>query len=288
MAELLQRINLNGVSIALIGQNILKILLVLISVKLSVKLLGVIIDKFFHRQAESRFVEDTKKVMTMSALTKSITTYTLYFIGLTMVITIMGIPASSILATAGIGGLAIGFGAQNLVKDVITGFFILFEDHYAVGDYISLEKYSGIVEDIGIRITKVRDFNGDLHIIPNGNISNVTNHSRGDMRVFFDVGIAYEEDIDKAIYVIQKYLDEYRQAEPQLTDGPKVLGVSDLADSSVILKIWAKSKSMEQWRIERELKKGIKETLDKEGIEIPYPKNVIINKQRGMTHASED
>jgi small conductance mechanosensitive channel len=278
MSELLSGINLERLPFMLIGQNILKILAVIVAARLSGRLLGAIVDKFFQRQADSRFGDDNKKVMTMSSLTKSIITYTLYFIGLTMILTILNIPVSSILATAGIGGLAIGFGAQNLVRDIITGFFILFEDHYAVGDYISLDKHSGIVEEIGIRITKIRDFNGDIHVIPNGNISNVTNHSRGNMRIMFDVGIAYEEDIDRAIEVIERYFDEYRQKENELTDGPKVLGVSDLADSSVVLKIWAKTKSMEQWRIERDMKRGIKKVLDREGIEIPYPRMVILNK----------
>ena len=278
MLDFLQKFNVEEGVVIGIGQGILKILLVILAVKLSIRILGALSDKFYQRQAESRFVNDARKVLTMSALTKSIITYTLYFIGLTMIITIMGIPASSLLATAGIGGLAIGFGAQNLVRDVITGFFILFEDQYAVGDYISLDKHSGIVEDIGIRITKIRGFNGDLHIIPNGIVSNVTNHSRGDMRVMFDVRIDYKEDIDKAVKALEEFFGEYRQKEPQLADGPKVLGVSDLSDSSVVLKVWAKAKNMEQWRIERDLKKGVKEALDKEGIEIPYPKRVIINK----------
>jgi small conductance mechanosensitive channel len=278
MLELLSGINTYRIPLVSIGQGILKILLVLVAVKVSGRLLGVLVDKFFTRQAKSRLTGDEKKIKTMSSLTKSIITYTLYFIGLTMVLTIMNIPVSSILATAGIGGLAIGFGAQNLVRDIITGFFILFEDQYAVGDYISLDRHSGIVEEIGIRITRIRDFNGDLHVVPNGSISNVTNHSRGNMRVMFDVGIAYEEDIDRAIEVIENFFDEYRQAESAITDGPKVLGVSDLADSSVVLKVWAKTRSMEQWRVERELKKGIKQILDTEDIEIPYPRRVIINK----------
>lgn len=278
MLELLQSINIGGVSLITIGQNILKILLVILAVRLAIRLLGTFSDKFYKKQAESRFVDDPKKTMTMNALTKSVITYTLYFVGFTTVVTIIGIPVSSILATAGIGGLAIGFGAQSLVRDVITGFFILFEDQYAVGDYISLDKHSGVVEDIGIRITKVRGFNGDLHIVPNGNVSNVTNHSRGDMRVFFNVRVPYEADMDKVIDTIERYFEKYREKEPQLVAGPRVLGVSDLDDFSVVLQIWAKTKSMEQWRVERELKKGIKEALEEGGMEIPYPRNIIIKK----------
>ncbi|MBA1334708.1 MAG: Potassium efflux system KefA protein / Small-conductance mechanosensitive channel [Firmicutes bacterium] len=278
MEKLIERLNLDRISLAFIGQSALKIVAVLIAVHLGNKFLKILIDRFFQKQLNSKLKVDTKKITTMSTLAKSVVTYTLYFIGLTMIIAIIGIPPASILATAGIGGLAIGFGAQNLVRDVITGFFILLEDQYAVGDYITLDRFSGIVEEIGIRITKVRDFNGDLHIIPNGNISNVTNHCRGDMRVMFDVGIAYEEDVDKAIGVIENFFADYRMKEEHLTDGPKVLGVSDLADSSVRLRIWATSKPMEQWRIEREIKKGIKQALDEAGIEIPYQKRVILSK----------
>ncbi len=278
MLEYIQSLSIGKVSLITIGQNVIKILLVVLAVRLSIRILGAFSDKFYKKQAESRFVDDPKKTMTMNALTKSVITYTLYFIGFTTIVTIMGIPVSSLLATAGIGGLAIGFGAQSLVRDVITGFFILFEDQYAVGDYISLDGHSGIVEDIGIRITKIRGFNGDLHILPNGNVSNVTNHSRGDMRVLFDVRIPYEEDIDGVIGTIEEYLVKYGEEEEQLTAGPRVLGVSDLSDFSVNLRIWAKTKSMEQWRIERELKKGIKEVLEKKGIDIPYPRNIILRK----------
>lgn len=278
MGNLIERLNLERISFAFIGQSALKIVAVLIAVHLGNRFLKLLIERFFQKQLTSKLMVDAKKITTMSTLTKSVVTYTLYFIGLTMIIAIVGIPPASILATAGIGGLAVGFGAQNLVRDVITGFFILLEDQYAVGDYITLEKFSGTVEEIGIRITKVRDFNGDLHIIPNGNISNVTNHCRGDMRVMFDVGIAYEEDVDKAIEAIEGFFADYKKKEEHLADGPKVLGVSDLADSSVKLRIWATSKPMEQWRIEREIKKGIKQALDEAGIEIPYQKRVILSR----------
>lgn len=261
-----------------IGQNILKIIAVIIGIRMAIKLAGIIIDKFFNRRLNGKIKLDVKKVNTMSTIIRSAVTYTLYFVGLTMIISIMGISPASIITAAGIGGLAIGFGAQNLVKDVITGFFILLEEQYEVGDYITVDKYSGIVEEIGIRITKLRDFSGDLHIIPNGAISNVTNHSNGDKRIMFNVEISYDEDVDKAIGVMEAYFKKYRDSETKLTQGPKVLGVREIGDSSVKLMVWATSEPMEQWRIERDLKKGIKKAFDEAGIEIPYPKYVVYHK----------
>ncbi len=121
------------------------------------------------------------------------------------------ISTTSLLATAGIGGLAIGFGAQSLVKDIITGFFILLEDQYSVGDYIQTGSYDGVVEELGLRVTKLRAFSGELHIIPNSNIQIVTNKTRGAMRALVKVSIAYEEDIDKAIKVLQQTCDEIKK-----------------------------------------------------------------------------
>lgn len=278
MDRFFDTINLDHRAVLTIGQNALKIIVVIIGVRMTIKLVDIIIDMFFNRRLKDRTKLDVKKVNTMSTIVRSAVTYTLYFVGFTMIISIMGISPASILTAAGIGGLVIGFGAQSLVKDVITGFFILLEEQYEVGDYITLDKYSGIVEEIGIRITKIRDFSGDLHIIPNGNISNVTNHSRGDKRVMFNVEISYDEDVDKAIGVIEAYLKEYGNSETMLTQGPKVLGVREISDSSIKLLVWATTKPMEQWRIERDLKKGIKKALDEAGIEIPYPKYVVYHK----------
>jgi small-conductance mechanosensitive channel len=278
MSEFLGRMNIDPGSALGIGQNILKIIAVIIGIRMAIKLAGIIIDKFFNRRLNGKIKLDVKKVNTMSTIIRSAVTYTLYFVGLTMIISIMGISPASIITAAGIGGLAIGFGAQNLVKDVITGFFILLEEQYEVGDYITVDKYSGIVEEIGIRITKLRDFSGDLHIIPNGAISNVTNHSNGDKRIMFNVEISYDEDVDKAIGVMEAYFKKYRDSETKLTQGPKVLGVREIGDSSVKLMVWATSEPMEQWRIERDLKKGIKKAFDEAGIEIPYPKYVVYHK----------
>lgn len=279
MEWLLDRLKLDQISLLVIGQKILKTVLVIIVVHLAVKFSVVVINKFFEKQVNSKVkMVAPKKVTTMNTVTKSIARYTLYFIGLTTILGVLELPVSSLLATAGIGGLAIGFGAQNLVKDIITGFFILFEDQYSVGDYITIDKYSGIVEEIGLRITQIRDFSGDLHIIPNGHIVNVTNHCRGKMRIMFDVAVAYEADVDKAMEVIQNYLEEFSKEEDSIIQEPRVLGVQELAESSVLLRIWATSEPMEQWRIERELKKGIKKALTKAQIEIPYPKMVVLKK----------
>lgn len=278
MGGIFDRLTIDHISLLVIGQKVLKIALVLIAVRLAVKFSALLIDKLFQKQVDGKTKADAKKVTTMTTLTKSATRYTLYFIGITTILGILNLPVSSLLATAGIGGLAIGFGAQNLVRDIITGFFILFEDQYSVGDYITVNKYSGIVEEIGLRTTKIRDFSGDLHIIPNGNIINVTNHCRGNMRIMFDVDIAYEADVDRAIKVLENYFEEYSKQEPSIVEGPKVLGVQELSAYSVVLRIWATSKPMEQWRISRELKKGIKKALDEAGIEIPYPKSVMINR----------
>jgi len=280
MPWLLDRINFDQVSLMIIGQKMLKIVLIIIAMRLAVKFSVVLINKFYKNQIKSKLKNKApKKITTMSIMTKSVVRYTLYFIGLTTILGVLELPVSSLLATAGIGGLAIGFGAQNLVRDIITGFFILFEDQYSVGDYITVDKYSGIVEEIGLRITQLKDFNGDLHIIPNGSIINVTNHCRGNMRIMFDVGIAYGEDVDKSIGVIEDYLTEYSKIEQSIIDGPRVLGVQELGESSVLLRIWATSEPLEQWRIERELKKGIKKVLDDAGIEIPFPRMVIIKQE---------
>ena len=189
-------------------EKVAKIVIVFIAIRISIKISHILIDKFFRKQQSFKFKMEDKKASTLAIILKSIAKYLLYFIGIVPILEIFGINPSSILATAGIGGLAIGFGAQNLVKDVITGFFILFEDQYAVGDYIKTGEFDGIVEEIGLRVTKIRAFSGELYIIPNGNIQSVTNKCRGAMRAWVNVSIAYEEDIDNAIKVLTSLATE--------------------------------------------------------------------------------
>jgi small conductance mechanosensitive channel len=254
-----------------------KIILILVIAKLVIKVTNTLIDKFIDSKDRFRLKIDENRISTAKGILKSITRYTIYFISLTPILAEIGIDIKGLIAAAGIGGLAIGFGAQNLVRDIITGFFILFEDQFAVGDYIEVDGKSGIVEEMALRITKIRDFSGDLHIIPNGAISKVTNRCRGNMRAKVDMSIAYEENIEKAIDVLNKASDEIKKESDDIIEGPIVLGVTNFGESDVVITIIAKVKPMSQWAVERLMRKQFKEAFDREGIEIPYPKRVIYN-----------
>lgn len=256
-----------------------KIAIIFLLVRIGIKVFNTIIDKSMERRSKLRFGMDDRKANTLAAILKNLGKYVFYFIGLVPTLELFGIKTTSILATAGIGGLAIGFGAQSLVKDVITGFFILFEDQFSVGDYVKVEGYEGIVEEMGLRVTKIRGFSGELYIIPNSNIQIVTNSTKGSMRALVEVSISYEEDIDKALGVLEEISKKMRNTEDSIVEGPTVLGISKLGEYEIGLTVVAKTKPMEQWRIERLLRKEIKEAFDSKNIEIPYPKRVIIEKK---------
>lgn len=225
---------------------------------------------------------DERRIHTLRGLARSVLRYTLYFVGGLMLLDEFGVPTASLLAGAGILGLAVGFGAQNLVRDVITGFFILFEDQYAVGDYVTVAGVTGTVEEIGLRLTKVREWTGELHIIPNGEIKQVTNHTRGGMGVLVEVEVAYEENLARVIEVIERLCRELAEEEPDVVlEAPRVLGVTRLGESGVTLQVFGKVRPMQQWAVARELRRRIKEAFDEAGIEIPYPRRVILTGVQG-------
>ncbi|SKC88297.1 mechanosensitive ion channel family protein [Maledivibacter halophilus] len=254
-----------------------KIILIIILARLVIRITNALIDKFIDNRDKVKLKLDESRINTAKGVLKSITRYTIYFIALVPILAEMNIDIKSIIAAAGIGGLAIGFGAQNLVKDIITGFFILFEDQFAVGDYIEIEGKNGVVEEMALRITKIRDFSGDLHIIPNGAITKVTNRCRGNMRAKVDMSIAYEENIERAINVLKRASESISKENNDIIEGPIVLGVTSFGASDVIITIIAKVKPMSQWEVERIMRKRFKEVFDEEGIEIPYPKRVVYN-----------
>lgn len=252
-----------------------KLILIFIGIWVVTNLIDKIIDKTISNKRLTKLYNNDKRVNTLAEMLKRIVKFVLYFIGIMITLEMFNINTTSILATAGIGGLAIGFGAQSLVKDLITGFFILFEDQYAVGDFVKIKDYEGVVEELGLRVTKLRDFTGDLHIIPNSSIQIVSNRTRGAMRALVKVSISYNENIDKVVKILEKVCLNLKETNESIIDGPTILGVTDLGEYKIDITIIAKTRPMEQWAVEREIRKRVKEAFEKEKIEIPYPKRII-------------
>lgn len=258
-----------------LGAKAFKAILILIAARLLLRFGGMVIDHIFTNGDQDLFLEE-RRAHTLSVLLHSILMYAVYFIAGLMVLETFAVPTGSILASAGIAGLAVGFGAQNLVKDIITGFFIIFEDQFSVGEYVSFAGVTGVVEEMGLRTTKVREWTGQLHTIPNGEISKVTNYNRGKMLALVSVGIAYEEDVDQAIEVLRHTSEQAYHQLATIVDIPVVQGVVELADSAVVIRVIAQTVPGEQWAVERELRRLFKQALDQQDIEIPYPRRVVI------------
>lgn len=263
----------------------LRIIATLLLAKLTISYGSKIIEKILISKP-GKYLSDNR-ALTLSGLLKSILRYAVYFVATISIVEIF-IPnaARTVLTGAGIIGLAVGFGAQNLVRDIITGFFILFEDQFAVGDFVQVVGITGTVEEIGLRVTKIREYGGQLHIIPNGTIDRVANFNRGGMMAVVEVGISYDENIERAIDVLKTASDKFAETwAVDLMEGPSVLGVVRFGEWDVVIRVVAKTLPMRQWEIERQLRKAIKETLDREGIEIPHPRKMLISTEGGAPGA---
>ena len=195
------------------------------------------------------------------------------------------LPIGPILAAGGIFGLAISFGAQSLVKDVIAGFFILMENQFAVGDVIEAAGKSGTVERMTLRVAVLRDVRGVLHVIPNGQITTVSNLTRSWSRAVVEVGVGYATDVDRAIDVFKDELSRFR-ADPVWTSrfagDSEVLGVEDLGEHSVVIRSLLRTVPGAQWEVAREFRRRIKNRLDAEGIEMPYPQRTVHVRHHGV------
>ncbi|SDY78822.1 small conductance mechanosensitive channel [Evansella caseinilytica] len=236
-----------------------------------------LITKSFERMTKQKNMS-AGRAKTLEKLALNIFYYVLIFIVATFVIGIFGLNVTALIASAGIAGLAVGFGAQGLVSDVVTGFFLLLEKQMEVDEYVTISGIDGIVEEVGLRTTKLRGFDGTVHFIPNREIGSLSNHSRSTMRALVDISISYDENIDETIAVLQKVCDRFAAEDEAIKEGPNVLGVQSLGDSDIVIRIIAKTENMEQWAVERRLKKALKEALDDNNIEIPFPHQVYIQK----------
>lgn len=217
-----------------------------------------------------------KRRKTITKVSYSIITYTVAIISVIIILAIWGVNVLPALAGLGIVGLVVGLGAQKFIQDLIAGFFIIFEHHFDVGDVIEVQGFKGTVSDIGLKTTKIRNWKGDIRIFNNGEVTTLINYSRNPSIGIVEFGIAYKEDIAKTIDVLNAAFPQFKSRyEDIILDMPAVAGVINLGSSSVDLRVTVKTLNEQHYSIERELRKFIKETLDTNGIEIPFPQVVI-------------
>jgi moderate conductance mechanosensitive channel len=264
-----------------IGESVLKIIAILIISGLLIRIGKIAIHNFFKVRTRAPLRISERREATLMKLLENILSYAVYFISIMMILSALTINVQAMLAGAGIVGLAVGFGAQSLVKDIITGFFIIFEDQFSVGDYVRIGPFEGTVEEIGLRTTKIKSFTGEINILPNGSIIEVTNFSLYNSVAVLDIGIAYEGNIEYAEKVLQEYLETTTEKYPELVKDPELLGVQQFGASEVVLRIVAETLPMKHWYIGRQLRKDIKLVLDEHGIEIPFPRMVMYSRQEG-------
>lgn len=255
--------------------NSIKISIIVIASILAVKFGRKLIRKLLKVNARGPLQVSERRSVTLVRLLENVLAYVVFFIAVLTILPIFGVETRGLIVGAGVGGVALGFGAQSLVKDIISGFFILFEDQFSVGDYIRVQTFEGTVLSIGLKTTKIRSATGELHIIQNGMITEVTNFSLHNAIAMVDVSISYEGDIEHAQSVIEEHLATMPARYEEMVKAPEYLGIQNLGPSEVILRISSEVKPMAQFKISRAIRKEIKEVLKRNNIEIPYPKMVL-------------
>jgi small-conductance mechanosensitive channel len=228
--------------------------------------------------APGHITPQEQRTRTLLSLLRSAGLVIIGVMTLFMVLGALGVELGPLLAGAGVVGLAVSFGAQSLVKDVISGLFMLFENQFGVGDVIRIEGVSGAVEQMTLRIVVLRDVHGVVHIVPNGQITKVSNLTRSWARVVLEVGVAYKEDPDRVMDVLRdvgRELFEDPAWKPLLLDPVEVPGIETFGESAVNIRVMVKTLPLKQWDVARELRRRIKLRFDREGIEIPFPHQTV-------------
>jgi len=223
----------------------------------------------------------SQRAMALGAVLRSITSLVVYGMAIMIALAEFGISLGPLIAGAGIVGVALGFGAQSLVKDFLSGIFMLIEDQYGVGDIVDLGEASGVVEAVNLRTTRLRDVNGTVWFVPNGEVRRVGNKSQQWARAVIDVGVAYDTDLAKAADVIKEVIDSVWRDQLEnatVLEEPEIWGVENFGDSEITIRAVLKVEPGEQFAAAREVRKRLKIAFDREGIEIPFPQRTIWNK----------
>lgn len=270
-----------------IGQGILQIIIIVIMSSVIVRVGKNVVDRMFQKQKGPIRIS-ARREETLNKLIKNVLTYVVYFIAFIMILEALNLPITSLLAGAGVAGLAIGFGAQNLVRDIISGFFIVFEDQFSVGDYVLVSGAEGTVEEIGLRTTKILSWTGELNVIPNGNITQVVNYSIHNGLAIVDINVPYENDIALAEAIIQDVVQGLPEKYEEIVHVPEILGVQALETSHYVIRVIADTLPVYQWFGARIIRKEVKERLYKEGIDIPSPRLVMYSRNEQPTSLEVD
>lgn len=247
--------------------------------RLAVKRLERVLMAQAEKRAEEKDSGEAKqRIKTLSELLRKAGITVLWIIAAMMVLKEVGIDIGPLLAGAGIAGLAVGFGAQNLVRDVVSGFFILLENQIGVGDVAVINGTGGLVEEVNIRTIVLRDAAGTVHVFPNGTISTLSNMTKDWSAMVFDIGVAYKEDTDRVSKIMIEVAEELRadgEFKDRILEPMELMGVDSFGDSAVVIKARLKTKPIQQWAVGREYRRRLKKAFDEKGVEIPFPYRTI-------------
>jgi small-conductance mechanosensitive channel len=267
-----------------IGATFIQIVIILLVARIALSILRRPLKQLQEHlikrgEAEGQSVDETaKRAETLSRLLRQTVAVAVWVTAGLVVLRELGVEIAPVLASAGVAGLAVGFGAQNLVRDVISGFFLILENQVRVGDVAIINGTGGLVEQINLRTIVLRDLTGTVHVFPNGAVTTLANLTQAWSAHVFDIGVAYKEDTDKVVEVIRRVGKELKVDEtigPLILEDMEVFGVDAFGDSAVVIKGRIKTVPIQQWAVGREFKRRLKKAFDAEGIEIPFPHRSI-------------
>lgn len=286
MLNLIQKIIEN--SIPWLMDHGIKVIVIVIIAQIIRKVSHTFVEKFIRKiivsdspiDRDAKLAEKKREDTVIKIFNNSLGVI-IFLLSSMMILSELGFAIGPLLATAGVAGLALGFGGQYLIRDLISGFFIITENQYRIGDVICTDGTCGLVEDVSLRMTTLRDLDGTVHCVPHGEIKKVSNLSKAFARVNLNIGVAYNSDIEKVISVINRVGQEMSDDsywKELIIQTPKFLRVDDFADSAIMVKILGDTMPLKQWEVTGELRKRLKVAFDREGIEIPFPQRVIHQK----------
>ncbi|WP_044879144.1 mechanosensitive ion channel family protein [Paenibacillus sp. IHBB 10380] len=253
----------------------IRIIIIFLLTRLIIRIVYKVIDRSLTRQGNSRLNLNPRRFVTVGELLKNVTSFVCNFVMVLIVLGEFNFEIAPLLASAGVLGLAIGFGAQSLVKDIITGFFIILEDQFAVGDVIQTGTFKGTVEMIGIRTTRIVSHTGELFILPNGSISTVTNYSVSNALAVVDLPIKNERTLEDTLQLMKKVLVNIQEKNTNMISAPNVLGIQSLSTSEYVIRIVAECLPNTKGEVESQIQMGVKQALEHEEARIQAERDKV-------------